>query len=147
MDEDVRIQELEDEINDIDIKIVLLLNQRADFSTELFPLVISTTKLFKKTNRKKVLAELSKGDDPRLQIKAYTFFSNPEDKNYIKDSINLTEDIDYRFNTFDDFTSFLRDLYNSHLNDDFADMLLKKTRQPSSATCERPNSSPLCLGY
>lgn len=98
----------------------------ADFSTELFPLVISTTKLFKKTNRKKVLAELSKGDDPRLQIKAYTLFSNPEDKNYIKDSINLTEDIDYRFNTFDDFTSFLRDLYNSHLNDDFADMLLKK---------------------
>ena len=36
MDEnDVRIEELEDEINDIDIKIVLLLNQRADFSTEL----------------------------------------------------------------------------------------------------------------
>ena len=29
------IEELENEINDIDVKIVLLLNQRADFSTEL----------------------------------------------------------------------------------------------------------------
>ena len=29
------IEELENEINDIDVKIVLLLKQRADFSTEL----------------------------------------------------------------------------------------------------------------
>jgi chorismate mutase len=36
MDEqDIKIEELKDEISDIDIKIVLLLNQRADFSTEL----------------------------------------------------------------------------------------------------------------
>lgn len=97
-----------------------------DFSNELFPLVISTIKQFEKNNRKKVLSALSKGDDPRLQIKAYNLLPNIEDKDYIKDSINLTENIDYRFNTFDDFTSFLRDLYSSHLNDDFADTLLKK---------------------
>jgi len=35
MDDDYRVEELKDEINDIDVKIVLLLNQRADFSTEL----------------------------------------------------------------------------------------------------------------
>ena len=35
MPDDDRIEELKDEINDIDVKIVLLLNQRADFSTEL----------------------------------------------------------------------------------------------------------------
>lgn len=35
MEQDFRLEELKDEINDIDIKIVLLLNQRADFSTEL----------------------------------------------------------------------------------------------------------------
>ena len=35
MEENLKIDELKDEINDIDIKIVLLLNQRADFSTEL----------------------------------------------------------------------------------------------------------------
>lgn len=38
MDEDFSCQEIDslrDEINDIDVKIVLLLNQRADFSTEL----------------------------------------------------------------------------------------------------------------
>ncbi|ADL25809.1 hypothetical protein FSU_3258 [Fibrobacter succinogenes subsp. succinogenes S85] len=101
-------------------------NFGADFNNELFPLVISTIKLFDKSNRKKILVALSMGDDPRLQIKAYNHLPNTEDKDYIKDSINLTEDIDYHFNTFDDFTSFLRDLYNSHLNDDFADMLLKK---------------------
>ena len=35
MDNDYKLNELKDEINDIDVKIVLLLNQRADFSTEL----------------------------------------------------------------------------------------------------------------
>jgi len=30
-----KLEELKDEIKDIDVKIVLLLNQRADFSTEL----------------------------------------------------------------------------------------------------------------
>lgn len=35
MPDNDRIEELKDEINDIDVKIVLLLNQRADFSTEL----------------------------------------------------------------------------------------------------------------
>jgi chorismate mutase len=30
-----KLQDLKDEIRDIDVKIVLLLNQRADFSTEL----------------------------------------------------------------------------------------------------------------
>ena len=30
-----KLEELQDEIRDIDVKIVLLLNQRADFSTEL----------------------------------------------------------------------------------------------------------------
>lgn len=33
--EDNRIEELKDEIRDIDVKIVLLFNERADFSTEL----------------------------------------------------------------------------------------------------------------
>ncbi len=33
--EDSRIEELKDEIRDIDVKIVLLFNERADFSTEL----------------------------------------------------------------------------------------------------------------
>ena len=35
MEQEFKLEELKDEINDIDIKIVLLLNQRADFSTEL----------------------------------------------------------------------------------------------------------------
>lgn len=35
MEEDSRIEELKDEIRDIDVKIVLLFNERADFSTEL----------------------------------------------------------------------------------------------------------------
>lgn len=35
MDDNYKLNELKDEINDIDVKIVLLLNQRADFSTEL----------------------------------------------------------------------------------------------------------------
>lgn len=30
-----KLEELQDEIKDIDVKLVLLLNQRADFSTEL----------------------------------------------------------------------------------------------------------------
>ncbi len=34
-EEDSRIEELKDEIRDIDVKIVLLFNERADFSTEL----------------------------------------------------------------------------------------------------------------
>ena len=97
-----------------------------DFSTELFPQVIDVLKSFTEPNRKKVLLAMSKGDDLRLMTKTYNLMDDEEDQRFLKGLMDFSTDVEKSISFFDDYISFLQDLYNSHINNEFADKLLEK---------------------
>lgn len=97
-----------------------------DFSTELFPQVIDVLKSFTEPNRKKVLLAMSKGDDLRLMTKTYNLMDDEEDQRFLKGLMDFSTDVEKSISFFDDYISFLQDLYNSHINNEFADKLFEK---------------------
>lgn len=97
-----------------------------DFSTELFPQVIDVLKSFSEPNRKKVLLAMSKGDDLRLMTKTYNLMDDEEDQRFLKGLMDFSTDVEKSISFFDDYISFLQDLYNSHINNEFADKLFEK---------------------
>ena len=97
-----------------------------DFSTELFPQVIDVLKSFSEPNRKKSLLALSKGDDLRLMTKTYNLMDDEEDQRFLKGLMDFSTDVEKSISFFDDYISFLQDLYSSHINNEFADELFEK---------------------
>ena len=96
------------------------------FKTELFPQVIDVLMSFSEANRKRVLLAMSKGDDLKLMIKAYNLIDNENDQKLLKELMDFSIDVERSISFFDDYISFLRDLYNSHINNELADKLYEK---------------------
>ena len=119
-------------VNKIEEKKIAVFNQLyesrwgADFSTELFPQVIEVLKSFSEPNRKSVLLAMSKGDDLRLMIKAYNLIDDEEDRSFLKGLMDFSIDVEKSISFFDEYISFLQDLYKSHINNEFADKLFEK---------------------
>ena len=97
-----------------------------DFGTELLPQVVETLKSFTEPNRKKVLLAMSKGDDLKLMIKVYNLMDDEEDQCFLKGLMDFSTDVDKSISFFDDYISFLQDLYNSRINNELADELFEK---------------------
>lgn len=96
------------------------------FKTELFPQVIDVLMSFSESNRKSVLLAMSKGDDLKLMIKAYNLIDNENDQNLLKELMDFSIDVERSISFFDDYIFFLRDLYNSHINNELADRLYER---------------------
>ena len=118
--------------NKIEEKKIAVFNQLyesrwgADFSTELFSQVMDVLRSFSEPNRKTVLQAMSKGDDLRLMIKAYNLMGDEEDRCFLKGVMDFSTDVEKSISFFDDYISFLQDLYNSHINNELADKLFEK---------------------
>lgn len=83
---DEKLEDLRDEIRDIDVKLVLLLNQRADFSTELNTLKLKMgLPLQDKVEQSDIMEDLE-------DISAYTNMINTIYPAIFKYSITLYED-------------------------------------------------------
>ena len=97
-----------------------------DFSTELFPLIVETLNLFSAPNREKILSAMSKGDDLKLMVRAYNLLADEADQSFLKKLMDFSTDVEKSISFFDDYISFLQDVYNSRINIEFADKLFDK---------------------
>lgn len=95
-----------------------------DFNTELFLFVTETIKSFSKENRQKVLVALGKSDDLILMVKAFNLLDSEEDRTFLKQFMDFSVEVDQKLQFFDDCIIFLRNLYSTHINDNYADKYL-----------------------
>ena len=95
-----------------------------DFNTELFLFVTETIKSFSKENRQKVLVALGKSDDLILMVKAFNLLDREEDRTFLKQFMDFSVEVDQKLQFFDDCIIFLRNLYSTHINDNYADKYL-----------------------
>lgn len=97
-----------------------------DFKTELFSEIISVVNNFLTENKNKFFTYLIRGDELRLLVKTFNLLVNSKDKEKLRESICDLKGVDSNVFSFPDYIELIRDLYNSHIDDDFTDDLLDK---------------------